>query len=263
MIVFAAVASHSPMLIPSVGKEHTEKLVATRASYEELSKQLYLARPDALVIISPHAQMYPDAFCCNMAQSYRGSLKEFGDHGTEISAKAHLMLTDRIHRHMRGANIPFTLTSSEELDYGFTVPLIMLGADLATVGLIPLSVSLLEAEQHVTFGRELQNILQSESARVAVIASADLSHYANQQSPLEYRKEGEDFDQAMRAGVQARDIDGLLKLDPNMLERAGQYGYKPIMMLLGCLDGINCTPKELSYEAPFGVGHLMVRFDFA
>lgn len=263
MIVFAAIASHSPMLIPSIGKEHTEKLAATRAAYEDLSKQLYLTKPDALVIISPHAQMYPDAFCCNLAQSYRGTLKEFGDHGTEITAKAQFMLTDRIHRYMREVKIPFTLSSTEELDYGYTVPLTLLGPEMAGIGLVPMSISLLSAEQHVAFGRELQNILQAESLRVAVMASADLSHYANQQSPLEYRPEGEAFDKAIRAGVQARDIEGLLKMDANTLERAGQSGYKPIMMLLGCLDGINCTPKEISYEAPFGVGHLMVRFDFA
>ena len=263
MIVSAAIVPHSPLLLPSIGKEHREKLNATLQAYAEIEQALYLAKPDTLVIISPHAHMYPDAFNGNLSNHFVGVLKEFGDHGTTIEAKADYLLLDHIHRAMRAEHTPFTLSSQDELDYGYTVPLLLLTQHLPKWKLVPLSTSLLDARQHYEFGRQLKRVLHAESTRVAVIASADLSHHTNQQSPQGFIPEGPLFDTLIREKTKVLDVAGLLAADQNMIEKAGQCGYKPIMMLLGALENINCTAKELCYEAPFGVGYLTERFDIA
>ena len=130
MIVSAAIVPHTPLLAPSIGKEHREKLATTLQAFTELEQALYLAKPDTIVMISPHAPMYPDAFSGNVASNFKAVLKEFGDHGTEVKGKANFLMLDHIHRAMRQANIPFTLSSSEELDYGFTIPLMLLTTHL-------------------------------------------------------------------------------------------------------------------------------------
>jgi aromatic ring-opening dioxygenase LigB subunit len=263
MIVTAAIVPHSPLLAPSIGKEHREKLAATVQAYAELEQALYLAKPDTIVMISPHAPMYPDAFSGNVAPNFRAVLKEFGDHGTEVKGKANFLMLDHIHRAMRGANMPFTLSSSEELDYGFTIPLMHLTKNLQNWKLVPLSVSMLDAKAHFTFGQELKNVIHAETSRVAVIASADLSHHSNQNSPEGYLPEGEAFDKFIREKALGPDGAGLLTAAPDMLEKAGQSGYKPILVLAGCLDGMNVKAKELAYEAPFGVGLMTMRYDLA
>ncbi len=263
MIVSAAIVPHSPLLLPSIGKEHREKLNATLQAFAEIEQALYLTKPDTLVVISPHAPMYPDAFNGNLSSRFVGVLKEFGDHGTTIEAKADFLLLDHIHRAMRAEHMPFTLSSQEELDYGFTVPLLLLTQHLPKWKLVPLSTSLLDARQHYEFGRQLKRILHAESTRVAVIASADLSHHVNKQSTQGEVPEGAIFDSLVREKTKTLDAAGLLAADPALIEKAGQCGYKPILMLLGALENINCTSKELCYEAPFGVGYLTERFDIA
>ena len=263
MIVFAATVPHSPLLIPTVGKDAREKLTKTLQAFAELEQSLYLAKPDTIVMISPHAQMYPDAFSGNVADTFTGVLKEFGDHGTTVTAKVDFLLLDHIHRMMRNEQIPFTLTSQPELDYGFTVPLLLLTPHVEKWKLIPLATSLLDGRTHFEFGRQLKCVLHAEERRVAVIASADLSHHANASSPQGARPEGEQFDTSVRQKVLALDAAGLLAIDPTILERAGQCGYKPILTLLGTLEGINCTPRELSYEAPFGVSYSVINFSMA
>lgn len=264
MIVFAAVAPHSPILVPTIGKDKTDMLACTVKAYAELEQSLYLAKPDTLVILSPHAQMYPDAMSGNVAPKFRGVLKEFGDHGTTVEAKADFLVLDHIHRQMRQAGIPFTMSSSEELDYGFTVPLLFLSKQLPNLKIVPLSVSLLDGAAHLNYGAALHDVLHAEPSRIAVLASADLSHHVNAQSPQGLRPEGERFDKAVRESVVKKDGNGLISaLDANQLEQAGQCGFKPIAVLLGLLRDLNCTPKELCYEAPFGVGYLTARFDIA
>lgn len=263
MIVTAAIVPHTPLLAPTVGKEHLEKLANTVKALAEVEQALYLAKPDTIVMISPHAPMYPDAFSGNVAPSFKGVLKEFGDHGTVVPAKANFLLLDHIHRHMRDEGVPFTMSSSEELDYGFTIPLLYLTKNLQNWKLAPLSISMLDGAAHFHFGQELKNVIHAETSRVAVIASCDLSHHANSASPEGARPEGEAFDKFIREKALSLDGPGLLAADANMLEQAGQSGYRPIVMLAGCLEGLNIKAKELCYEAPFGVGLMTMRYDLA
>jgi aromatic ring-opening dioxygenase LigB subunit len=263
MIVFAALVPHSPILAPGVGKEKRDALAATLKAYGEVEQALYLAKPETLVVISPHAPSYADAFSANMAPKYSGTLKAFGDHQTTMEARGDFLLIDRLQRELRAQNIPFTLTSSEELDYGFTIPLLLLASHLTDWHLIPLAPSLLAAQAHFDFGKQVQNVLQRESTRVAVIISADLSHKLNAQSPGGASVEGPAFDATIRSKLKSLDTQGLLALDAQAVEAAGQCGYRPIMSMLGMLDGLNVTATELAYEAPFGVGYLTMKFDLA
>ncbi len=263
MIVFAAVVPHSPLLVPSIGKEHREKLADTLRAYAELEEALYLSKAETLVVISPHAPMYPDAFSGNLANTFLGVLKEFGDHGTALKIKADFLLLDHIHRTMRQEQVPFTMTSQEELDYGYTIPLLLLTPHLQNWKLVPLATSLLDARQHYEMGRQLKRVLHAEQRRVAVIASADLSHHANANSPQGATPEGQQFETEIREKIRTMDAAGLLAMDQHVVEQADQCGYKPIVTLMGALENLNCVSKELCYEAPFGVGYLTARFDIA
>ena len=263
MIVLAAIVPHSPLLAPTIGKEHREKLTGTLNAFEELAQSLYLAKPDTIVMLSPQAPMYPDSFSGNIAPMLKGTLKEFGDHGTELPIKADFLVLDHIHRHMREKNIPFTMTSTEELDYATTIPLLFLIKNLPNVKLVPIGMSGLDTQKHLTFGEELKDVIHAESRRIAIIATADLSHTASMNSPEGLTEEGMQFDKIMREKALLLDAAGMLAMDPAMLEKAKQSGHKPIVMLMGCLKNMNCKAKELSYEAPFGVGMAVVRYELA
>jgi len=263
MIVFAAIVPHSPLLIPTIGKEHQAKLQKTLDAYKEIEQALYLAKPETLVIIAPHGARYPDAFSANIAGSYTGTLKSFGDFSTTVTAKSDYMLIDHTHRKLREENIPFTLTSSEELDYGYTVPILLLTPHLQNWKLFPISPAMMDGKAHYEFGRQLKRVLHKEQRRVAVIASADLSHKLSAESPGGATKEGPLFDKAIQEGAISKDPSPLLTLPIEIIENSGQCGYRPITTLLGTLDNMNVTGKMLSYEAPFGVGYMTVRYDFA
>jgi aromatic ring-opening dioxygenase LigB subunit len=262
MIVFAAIVPHSPLLLPTVGKEHRTKLAATLAAMQEIEQALYLAKPDTVVIVAPHGARYPDAFSINLSQSYTGNFKAFGDFSTTVKVKGDFLLIDHLQRLMRSdeAKVPFTLTSNEELDYGFTVPILLLTSHLQTT-YIPISPSLLDGKAHYEFGRQVKRVLHADAKRVAVIASADLSHKLGPDSPGGASKEGPSFDEGIKTGVASHDIAKLMGLSPDIVEGAGQCGYRPIMITMGALDEINVTTKVLCYEAPFGVGYLTARFD--
>lgn len=261
MIVFSAIVPHSPLLVPTIGGDAREKLADTLQAYTELEHTLYASKPETLLIISPHAQMYPDAFSGNIHDAFQGVLKEFGDHATTLQASVDFLLLDRVHRAMREEQIPFTLTSQAELDYGCTIPLLLLTKNLVNWKLVPIAPSLLGPQAHYEFGRQLARVLQRENRRVAILASADLSHHANAESPHGATTEGETFDRTLRNAVATRHHAELLGLDTEIREKADQCGYQPILTFMGVLEDMNGSMRELCYEAPFGVGYLTSVFE--
>jgi aromatic ring-opening dioxygenase LigB subunit len=261
MIVFSAIVPHSPVLIPSIGKDHREKLKATLAACQEIEQAIYLAKPDSICIIAPHGTRYPDAYSVNLASKYVGNLKAFGDFSTTVEAKSDYLLIDRLQRKLRNENVPFTLTSNEELDYGFAVPLILLTSHLTNFKLIPVSPSMADGKSHFEFGGQLKRVLHSESQRVVVIASADLSHKLGPDSPAGASSEGPKFDLAIQESAKTKNPNSLLALDQSTIENSAQCAYRPIATFLGVLNEMNVAPKVLSYEAPFGVGFLTARYD--
>jgi MEMO1 family protein len=178
-----------------------------------------------------------------------------------VEAKGDFLAMDHIQRKLRDENVPFTLTSADEIDYGFSIPILLLTGHLSAWKLIPVSPSMLDGKSHHEFGKQLKRILHAEISRIAVIASADLSHKLSKDSPGGATPEGPIYDQAVVDATTANNKEALFSLSPDVVENAGQCGYRPIMTLLGTLDEINVTPKKLCYEAPFGVGYLTVRYD--
>lgn len=261
MLVFSAIAPHSPLLMPTIGKEHRSALTQTLDAYRVLEEHLYSAKPDTLVIISSHAAYYPDAFSCNLAPTYTGDLKEFGDHGTTIKAKGDSLFIDHLHRHMREATMPFNLMSEEKLDYSTTISLSFLLAHLPNVKIVPLTISGLPPAKHVDFGQEVVQVIHDDTRRIALFAAADLSHHANEHAPEGVNEAGTQFEQAAKSSIEQVDPAPLLALSDTTLKDANQCGAQPILTVLGAIQRLHVKPHLLSYEAPFGVGMCVAEFE--
>lgn len=262
MIIFSAIAPHSPLLLPTIGKENQKKLKKTLAAYKTLENELYTARPDTIVILSPHGNILPDAFSLLIAPHYVTDLKEFGDLTTSLKVKADMRTIESLRQLQKThAHAPLTGNTEEFLDYGATVPLSLLVPRLPDVSIVPIGVSGLPLAAHVEIGRVIGDILQQSKCRIAIVASADLAHTLTDAAPGGFSPDGKRFDQAIVHAFRKDDREKILKLEP-MVETVKSCGLRPIAMLFGILDEIHCTPTILSYEGPFGVGHLVVRFNF-
>lgn len=89
------------------------------------------------------------------------------------------------------------------------------------------------------------------------MASGDLSHRLLPGAPAGYDPQGKVFDEEVVRLVGKGDIPGLMSLDPELVERAGECGYRTMIMMLGALDGYRVEAEVLSYEGPFGVGYMV------
>ena len=265
MIVFAAFVPHTPLLAPSLGKETRDVFRATLRAYQTIEEHLYLARPDALFVISPHSPQYPDALSMAFAPKFTGDLRAFGDHETQFTVEANPLLSHRLHHAFRERGIPFTKRSEQGLDYGCTIPLLFLTSHLTTKwSLVPIAPAAKQSlQEHIKTGETLYDILQEQEARIAIIASADLSHHATETSPGGQRPEAVQFERLIREALVTNNAKPLLSLSDAVCARAEQCADKTTALFLGILRDLAVNPEELSYESPFGVGLLTVHYALA
>src|SRR3989344_8584763 len=95
-LVFAALTPHPPLLIPSIGKEMEKKVEKTKNALLKLEEELYLAKPEVIIIISPHGALLRDAFTINYCADYETDLREFGDLATKLKFKGETTLPAKI-----------------------------------------------------------------------------------------------------------------------------------------------------------------------
>lgn len=262
MITFAAIAPHSPLLLPTIGKEHQKKLKKTLASYKALEEDLYTSKPDTLLVLSPHGTILPDAFPLSISPQYHVNLKEFGDLTTSLKLNADTRTIEAIRRLRLEKNDPAPIVgiTDEFLDYGTAVPLFFLSAHLPALRIVPIGVSYLSLKEHFAVGRKIGEAAQSSTKRIGIIASADLAHTLTDNAPGGFSPEGKKFDEAVVKALRKDDHAAILKLEATM-DDAKACGLRPIAMLLGILENMNCFAQLLSYEGPFGVGYLAAKFN--
>ena len=243
MIVFAGFTPHTPLLLPTV-----------------LAAGLEQSQPETMVLFSSHQVKRENAFSINLQSQYQLDMHEVGDITTDKKYYPDLQLIDTVQRGMRKKNINLFLQSDAQLDHSCGVPLLALTEKIKDIRVVPISSCELNAQTHLDFGNAIKDFLVDSDKRIAVIASGDLSHALTPDAPLGFRPEGKLFDAAVKTAVENKDPSILISLDEKLVEAAAECGYRPLLMLMGVLQRINVQTEVISYDAPFGVGHLVARF---
>ncbi len=262
-IVFGCIVPHPPLLVPDVGRGKEATISATTRSMETLRDRLAKQCPETVLVISPHGQSHGAAMGILTAASSSGDMSQWGDRGPRHNFDNDLKMVALIKEAAEKAGIPLSPIGERgyDLDHGVMVPLHFLVPAIKGAALVPLTFSWLPLEDHFTFGKAIRQAAERSGKRVAIVASGDLSHRLIPSAPAGYDPIGKVFDEKLVKAVSKLDSKGLLTMDEELIERAGQCGLRSIVILLGALDGLKVKPEILSYEGPFGVGYLTASFE--
>ena len=77
-MILAALVPHPPLILPPVGRGSEAGVAATSAAYRRLAAEITAAAPETIVVISPHADGYADAWRLSAGDSsIVGALRHF------------------------------------------------------------------------------------------------------------------------------------------------------------------------------------------
>lgn len=259
MLVFSAITPHPPVIIPTIGKNGIEKVKQTAQAMEKLEHELYGAKPDVIVIISPHGHVLSDSFTINLNKSFYADFETFGDWQTKLEFKSKPGLVSKFKERLE-KELPVKLISEEKLDHGIGVPLYFLSDHLKNTPIIPIYYSHLDLESHWKFGDLLREEIIKSDLRIAVIASGDLSHKLTKDAPGGFSENAQKFDDKLIQIVEKKDYNEILKITPEQMEEVSECGVRSFAILFGIINKFEHTPDIISYEKPLGVGYMVVNF---
>lgn len=256
-LVFAGITPHSPVLVPSIGHEHLDRLKKTTAAISTLEQELYARFPDTILIISPQGPVEAEHFTIDINEQYHCDLKEFGDFETKMTCKPDREFIHALREHLEDEDIPVMLRSEDAMDHGIVVPLTHLTAHMNDFTIVPIYPSRESMKSHFEFGKAIQEVIHATNRRIAVLASVGLSHRLTESAPGGFSPKAAEFDKKVQELIASKNSAGFVNFDMELAKESGEAGLEALTILMGVLDRQHGEPEILSYEAPFGIGYLV------
>lgn len=257
--VFGIIAPHPPIMVEAVGGSRSEVTSGSSRSMLEAASLLLEFDPDTIVLMSPHSPPLRDAFAIDGSDSLSGSLAAFGAADVAHSAVGDPEFAAALLDRLAGRSIPAVNRIAAPgldpgvLDHGVLVPLHFLDPE-GRWPLLVLSLSWLDYDTHRTLGEVVSEVADDLGRRIAFVASGDCSHRLTHDAPAGYSPRAAEFDAALVDLIGHSDFEGLMHLDPQLVEEAGECGLRSFVTLGGATAPAKA--RVLSYERPWGVGYL-------
>ncbi|MBI4850794.1 MAG: AmmeMemoRadiSam system protein B [Acidobacteria bacterium] len=256
-IVFVGIAPHPPLLVPEIGRERIHQVQSSVDALKDFSRRMIETNPDTVVIISPHSPGNPYQFGAFASKKLVGDFRQFGAKGISLAFPNDKDLLERLKLITNKEQIPFDLFDNDyPLDHGVLVPMYYLYKAGWQGQILALSFTSLSVSEHIEFGKACREAAKNLGRKIAFIASADLSHYLSHQGPYPFEPDAHLFDEAVCKAIEKKDLMAIVNIDQNLRKKAGECGYRSILVAIAVASDKDILPELLSYECPFGVGYM-------
>lgn len=268
-ILMAGLSPHPPIIIPEIGGEERERVKKTINKLEELAEEVRERKPDLIITISPHGPVFTDAISILDQPNLEGDFSDFGYPGVKYKVNTEPNFIQGLKERAGREKIEVITLSTAELenynfkstlDHGVLVPLHFIVKAGLKAPVVPITMGLLPYNDLYNFGKIIQKTLNEMDIDAVIIASGDLSHRLKPGAPAGYNPRGEEFDKRLINLLDEENYELVLKLEPKLIEKAGECGLRPLIIMLGALEGLSFFSEVKSYEGPFGVGYAVVGF---
>jgi AmmeMemoRadiSam system protein A/AmmeMemoRadiSam system protein B len=258
-LVFAGIAPHPPIMVPEVGREAVAEVRGSIDAMREFTERLIESGAETVVLVSPHAPLDARAFVAYQDAQLYGDFANFRAPGARVEAPLDEEVLGAISRAAEDAGYEVAGIRGYDLDHGTAVPLYFLQRNGWSGRVVALGYSFLSNEDHVRFGSCIGRAADEAGRSVAFVASGDLSHRLKPEAPAGFYPEAHVFDEEVVEAIREGRPERIINIDQDLRRRAGECGYRSMLIALGATASAEPAYEVLNYEAPFGVGYLVAQ----
>lgn len=253
--VFACITPHGGEIIPDLAGSDPNRMGKTRQSMQKLGACMQSAKPDTIVVLTPHGVRIDGQFSVADCEHMAGSFDE-NDVWYEMDRPVDRELARTIAQVAKEQNLPVGVVnyatsagplSCLPLDWGAIVPLSFM-PDVPIVVITP--SRLLTMDAHIHFGKALAEAVKASQKRVGLIASCDWSHAHAEDGPYGYDPAAAQLDEQVVKIIQSNHLEEMKQFTPEFIEAAKPDGIWQTMILAGAISLDDRNVEFLSYEAP-------------
>jgi aromatic ring-opening dioxygenase LigB subunit len=268
-LVFAAIAPHGGLVIEEAcTPDELGVAKATLAGMQELGRLFAEAKPEAVVVASPHNVHIPGAIGVIVSGRVAGNLE--GAPSVALDVPTELDLALLVLNSLAAAGVPavgVSFGSNEStdatapMDWGVLIPLwFMGGRDHPPLPLVVVTPARdLPAAYHVSAGAAIAAAAEASELRVAFIASADHGHAHDPLGPYGYDPAATNYDELICELVRDGSLDRLVDIPIELVESAKADSWWQMLMLHGA-TAKGWSGRLVSYEVPTYFGMLTAAY---
>lgn len=274
-VIAAYAVPHPPLIVPAVGRGDERAIHDTVDAYWQVAREIVALAPDLIVVTSPHAPYFRDAFHITTEPQLHGDMARFAAPQARVEAACDVGFAESLVANLDQVGIPAVDSArySEPMDHATFVGLHFVleackeaaGAGEAGLVAVPypivrVGLSMLSYETHRQVGRVIAELANEAGKRVVFLASGDLSHKLKADGPYGFVPEGPEFDARIGEIFSTGDLQGLFEFDPAFADAAAECGLRSFQVMAGAIEGRGFSSELLSLEGPFGVGYGVAAF---
>ena len=269
---YACVVPHGGDIIPNLAVRKTERLFENaRDSVRKIAREIREARPDTIIIASPHNLRLQYNIAIITSENSTGQLN--GPRGRRVRlrlkcdrelAQDLLKVSTQKHLPVVGANYGTAEGSASDvpMDWGTLVPMWFVAKEervrarvviVAPSREIPLS-------RNIAFGIVIGEIAKKSKKRIVFIASADQAHAHQKSGPYGFHRSATKYDQLVCRAIQKNRIGSISRLSKRFVEEAKPDSLWQMAMLAGITKVVEMQGTLLSYTVPTYFGMLCASF---
>jgi aromatic ring-opening dioxygenase LigB subunit len=263
--VFACIAPHGGEIIPELQGGIPDRMAVTRNSMMKLGQQMADAKPDCIVVLSPHGTKINGRFSITDSERLKGSWNENGATYT-MEKRVERDLAQKINDEaLKNGQLSSTINfgtsagpiSCLPLDWGAIVPLRF----MPDVPLVVITTSRdLSFAQQIEFGESLKTAVAQYGKKVGLIASCDWAHAHDEQGPYGFNPAAKELDEQVVELIKTNQLEKLADFDADFIEAAKPDGIWQTLILAGAIPPEERHIEFLSYEAPTYFGLICAGF---
>ncbi len=285
-LVFACVAPHGGELIQFLcpNPKIVQRFEKLRLGMEKLAFYLKQARPDTIVIASPHNLRLWKNIGISFYENSTGQLQSenvTAKKTVRVSAKCDAQLARELYDRCSRKGLPVVganygtfegPTSDLPMDWGTLVPLWFFfhansknpprKVSRAAPRVVIVTPSReIPLTANAEFGRQIAFLAKAKKGkRIAFVASADQAHAHSRKGPYGYHSAAGQYDNSVIEAVKENRLNSLLGLDRRIVQKASPDSLWQLAMLSGVAEVQKMNSELLCYDIPSYYGMLCAAF---
>jgi len=271
---YACIAPHGSDVIPELANKRTlRSFEETRKGILAVAREVKRARPDTIIIASPHNLRVHQHIAIVTAENSSGTLRGWNAPEKRASLKvkcspalAKELLAEGTRRRLPVVGVNYGTfegsNSDMAMDWGTFVPLwfFMHENRIRPKVVIVTPSREIPLDQNIAFGRTIADVVEKKRERVVFVASADQAHAHKKNGPYGFSKAAAAYDKFMVNAIERDDIDSIKRLSSKFVEAAKPDSLWQMAILAGVSERIPLTPRLYSYQVPTYFGMICAGF---
>lgn len=265
-LVYACIAPHGGEIVPELAGRQLKLFAPTRSGMRKLATRMKEARPDTIVIASPHNLRLHEHMGVVLSENTSGKVVE-GKRSISLKAKCDVGLAWKILEAGEKAGLPVV-----GANYGaFEGPLSDLAMDWGTLipswfflekakpksGLVVVTPSReIPLRENFEFGRVVAKVAEATKKRIAFVASSDQAHAHKKGGPYGFSPKASVYDGLVIDAVRGGRLKSILRVPRSLVDAAKPDSLWQMTMLAGALEVVSMKGELLSYQVPSYYGML-------